>query len=145
METKKQEVPSPSGEEDLAADFQPTMTPANTYTSVGASEIDSESDHSGSSSASETVATTSQAGQLRSTSDSPGQPRGTLLQPRSASPPLEDSRTEKQKKKMARFDEHSLEVDSAIRRIATDPSHLHSISPSNRHRQKTTAQPMPRA
>ena len=144
MEAKKQEVPSPYGEDDLTTQVRPTMTPANTYKSAKRSESDSESDYSGGSSISEAPAATP-PGQLEPTTMSADEPQDIVQQAKPASPPLEDSRTRQQKKKVAHFDDRLLEDDAAIRRIATDPSHLHSISPSNRYKQKTTTQSRPRA
>lgn len=129
---------------DHEGDLQPTLTPANTATSFRPFDTDSGSEYSERDTACEDQDLSLPTRQARSSSTPASGPRKGILQsPRPRSPSAGDVKTDKQKR--AHFDEHLLELDAAIRRVATDPSHLHSTTPSGLHSQGAAAEVLPRA
>ncbi|WPA98485.1 uncharacterized protein RHO25_003097 [Cercospora beticola] len=129
---------------DHEGDLQPTLAPANTVTSFQGFDTDSGSEYSEPNTACEDQGLSLPTRQARSSSTPASGPRKGILQsPRPRTSSAGDARTDKQKR--AHFDEHLLELDAAIRRAATDPSDLHSTSPSGLHSQGGAAEALPRA
>ncbi|KAF2210266.1 hypothetical protein CERZMDRAFT_106875 [Cercospora zeae-maydis SCOH1-5] len=112
--------------------LQPALTPVNTIRSNSSLATDTVSEYSETKSACEDQSIVLHTRQVSpSSTPAKGPSKGILQLPRPRSPSAGGGRTDKQKR--AHFDEHLLDLDAAIRRVATDPSHLHSASPDSLH------------